>query len=119
MNTRTTLEEPAASPRAEHARSPAVIRVVEMVGVSTEGWEDAVRQAVARASRTVRHLTGIDVVRRSGVVRDGRIAEYHAAVKAAFIVEPAGAAGGGATSGAAATPADDNFGIWGSASDIQ
>lgn len=75
--------------QAEHAQGPAVVRVVEMVGVSTEGWEDAARQVVARASQTLRHITGMDLIRSTAVVRDGRIAEYHAAVKVAFIVEPA------------------------------
>ena len=40
----------------EHADAPAVVRVAEMVGVSTEGWEDAARQVVMRASSTLRHL---------------------------------------------------------------
>ena len=75
--------------QAEHATGPAVVRVAEMVGISTEGWEDAARQVVARAARTIRHITGIDVVRSSAVVRDGRITEYHITAKVAFIVEPA------------------------------
>lgn len=73
----------------EHASGPAVVRVSEMVGVSTKGWEDAARQVVARASQTLRHITGLDVIRNTAVVRDGQIAEYHATVKVAFIVEPA------------------------------
>jgi dodecin len=75
--------------QAEHAEGPAVVRVAEMVGVSTEGWEDAARQVVARASQTLRHITGLDLIRSTAVVRDGRIAEYHATVKLAFIVETA------------------------------
>jgi dodecin len=74
---------------AEHAAGPAVVRVAEMVGISTEGWEDAARQVVARASRTIRHITGLDLVRSTAVVRDGRITEYHVTAKVAFIVEPA------------------------------
>jgi flavin-binding protein dodecin len=75
--------------QTEHARGPAVVRVAEMVGASTKGWEDAARQVVTRASKTVRHVTGLDVIRKTAVVRDGRIAEYHATVKVAFVVEPA------------------------------
>jgi len=74
---------------AEHAAGPAVVRVAEMVGISTEGWEDAARQVVARASRTIRHITGLDLIRSTAVVRDGRITEYHITAKVAFIVEPA------------------------------
>ncbi len=71
----------------EHGKPPAVVRVIEMVGVSSEGWSDAARQAVARASRTLRHITGVDVLKSSAVVRDGKIAEYHVNVKVAFVVE--------------------------------
>jgi len=74
---------------AEHAKGPAVVRIAEMVGVSTKGWEDAAKQVVARASKTIRHITGMDVVRQSAVVCDGKITEYHIAVKVAFIIEPA------------------------------
>jgi flavin-binding protein dodecin len=78
--------------QAEHTPGPGVVRVIELVGVSQEGWADAARQAVARAAQTLRHITGVDVVRQTAVVRDGRIAEYHVDVKLAFIVEPAPAA---------------------------
>jgi flavin-binding protein dodecin len=89
MKTKTAVKEPPETTRAEHAQGPAVVRVVELVGVSAEGWDDAAREVVARASKTVRHITGVDVVRRSGIVRDGRIVEYHTTLKVAFVVEPA------------------------------
>jgi len=77
------------SVHAEHARTPAVVRVVELVGVSDKSWSDAAQQVVARASETLRHITGVDVIRSSAVVRDGKIIEYHVNVKVAFVVEPA------------------------------
>jgi len=73
----------------EHAKSPAIVRVVEMVGVSDKSWSDAAKQVVARASETIRHITGVDVLHSSAVVRDGKILEYHVDVKVAFVVEPA------------------------------
>jgi flavin-binding protein dodecin len=75
--------------RAEHVEGAAVVRVAEMIGVSTKGWDDAARQVVARASRTIRHITGLDLIRATAVVRDGKISEYHVTAKVAFIVEPA------------------------------
>jgi len=74
---------------AEHAKSPAVIRVVELVGVSDKSWSDAAQKVVMRASETMRHITGLDVLHSSAVVRDGKIIEYHVDVKVAFVVEPA------------------------------
>jgi flavin-binding protein dodecin len=73
----------------EHAKTPAVVRVVEMVGVSNKSWSDAAKQVVARASETLRHITGLEVLRSTAVIRDGKILEYHVNVKVAFVVEPA------------------------------
>ena len=71
----------------EHGKAPAVVRVLELVGVSSEGWSDAARQAVARASQTVRHITGLDVLNSSAIIKDGKIVEYHVNVKLAFLIE--------------------------------
>src|SRR6516165_7096986 len=54
----------------EHGKLPAVVRVIELVGVSSEGWSDAARQAVARASQTLRNITALDVVKSSAVVQE-------------------------------------------------
>lgn len=65
-----------------------VINVIELVADSERGWEDAVRQAVAEASRTVRHVTGVEVVNMTASVEDGRVRSYRANVNVAFVVEP-------------------------------
>jgi flavin-binding protein dodecin len=75
--------------QTEHAKAPGVIRIVELVGVSDKSWSDAAQQAVTRASRTLRHITGIDVLNSTAVVRDGKIVEYHVNLKVAFVIEPA------------------------------
>ena len=76
--------------KAEHAAPPAVVRVIELVGVSDKSWSDAAQQAVTRASQTLRHITGLDVVKSSAVVRDGKVTEYHVNVKVAFVIEKGG-----------------------------
>jgi flavin-binding protein dodecin len=68
----------------------AVIKVVELVGTSTQSWQDAVETAVKAASQSVRHITGIDVIRQTATVNEGQIAEYRAAVHVAFRVEEHG-----------------------------
>jgi hypothetical protein len=65
----------------------AVIKVIEVIGTSEKSWEDAVQNALARASKTVRNITGIDVLGFKGVVRDNKIVEYRANLKIAFVVE--------------------------------
>ena len=71
----------------EHAEAPATVRVIELVGVSGKSWSDAAQQAVERASETIRHVTGVDVLHSTGVVRDGKIVEYHVNLKVAFVVD--------------------------------
>jgi flavin-binding protein dodecin len=67
----------------------AVLKVIELVGLSGEGWSAAARAAVAEASRTVRHIENLEVIRSTAVVRDGEIVEYQVRVKLTFRVETA------------------------------
>lgn len=64
-----------------------VIIVREMVGTSPKSWSDAARQAVATASRTVRNIKTVEVLRSSAVVEDGEIVEYHVDLKIGFEYE--------------------------------
>ena len=64
-----------------------VIIIREMVGTSPNSWSDAARQAVATASRTVRNIQSVDVVKSSAVVEDGEIVEYRVDVKIGFEYE--------------------------------
>ena len=70
-----------------------VVNVVELVADSERGWEAAVQSAVEEASRTVRHITGVEVVNMTASVEDGRIKSYRANVNVAFVVEPNRSAG--------------------------
>ncbi|MEM5793647.1 MAG: dodecin family protein [Candidatus Aenigmatarchaeota archaeon] len=65
----------------------AVVKVIEVIGSSEKSWEDAVQNALKRASKTVRNITGIDVLGFKAVVKDNKIAEYRAHMKIAFVVE--------------------------------
>lgn len=63
------------------------IKIIELVGISQQGFSDAVRQAVAEASKSVRGITGVDVMQSSAKVSDGQLTEYHVNVKIAFTIE--------------------------------
>ncbi|MBI2238881.1 MAG: dodecin domain-containing protein [Actinobacteria bacterium] len=65
----------------------AVIKEIDLVGVSTESWRDAAHQALAEAAKTIRGIEGMDVLETSAVVRDGQIAEYHTHVRIKFRIE--------------------------------
>ena len=64
-----------------------VIIIREMVGTSPKSWSDAARQAVATASRTVRNIQTVEVVKSTAVVQDGEIVEYHVELKIGFEYE--------------------------------
>lgn len=67
----------------------SVVKVVELVGQSDKSWEDAVRHAVKEASKTIRHITGVEVLNWTGNVNEnGEIDDYKADVQIAFLVEP-------------------------------
>lgn len=64
-----------------------VVKVVEIIGISPKSFEDAMRQGVARASKTVKNITGLDVLGQTAEVKDGKITEYRVNMKLAFVVE--------------------------------
>ena len=68
-------------------RAVGVIIIREMVGTSPQSWSDAARQAVATASKTVRNIQTVEVVKSSAVVEDGQIVEYRVEVKIGFEYE--------------------------------
>ena len=63
------------------------IKVIEVIGVSTASFEDAVQQAVDKASESISGITGVEVQTMSAKVDDGRITQYRTALKLAFIVK--------------------------------
>lgn len=64
-----------------------VIIIREMVGSSPDSFSDAVRQAVATASRTVRNIREVEVVKSTARVAEGQISEYRVEVKIHFEYE--------------------------------
>jgi dodecin len=65
----------------------AVIKTIDLVGVSAESWRDAANQALKEASRTIRGITGMDVLDTSCTVADGSITEYLTHVRISFRIE--------------------------------
>ncbi|HHX02308.1 MAG TPA: dodecin domain-containing protein [Firmicutes bacterium] len=65
----------------------AVIKVIELVGQSKKGWQAAVQAAVEEAAKTIRHISGVEVLNWTGNVVDGEVVEYKANVKIVFRVE--------------------------------
>ncbi len=70
---------------AEH--ETRVAKVVTIIGTSPESFAQAAAAAVEEASKTLRGITGADVVSMSCGVADGRIVEYRATMNIAFGLE--------------------------------
>ncbi len=58
-----------------------------MIGVSDEGFEHAVQLAVAKAAESINGITGVEVEAFSAKVSDGKVTQYRATVKLAFVVK--------------------------------
>jgi dodecin len=64
-----------------------IARIIEVVGTSEQSFEDAVRQAVLEASKSIRDIRGVDVRHFTCKVRDDAILEWRVDCKIAFGVE--------------------------------
>jgi flavin-binding protein dodecin len=64
-----------------------VVKIIELVGSSPNSWEDATKEAVAKAHESLKDIHGVDVVGYTAVVKDGQITAYRANVKIGFVVE--------------------------------
>ena len=65
----------------------AVIKTIDLVGVSEQSWRDAAQQALSEAAKTIRGIESMDILETSAKVGDGKITEYHTAVRIRFRIE--------------------------------
>ena len=65
----------------------AVVKIVELVGSSSDGWKEATKNALNEAGKTIRNIKSIHVKRCTAKVENNKIVEYRAVVKIAFMVE--------------------------------
>lgn len=79
-----------ARPNSEFSKEGKMERVykkLELVGISEKSFEDAVRNAIEKATKTVHGLAWFEVTEQHGKITDGKITEFQAVVKAAFKVD--------------------------------
>ena len=68
-----------------------VYKIVELVGSSETGLEQAVEVAVNKAAESIRHLRWFEVTQIRGHIEEGRVQHYQVTLKAGFTVEEEGA----------------------------
>ncbi|HEX2484990.1 MAG TPA: dodecin family protein [Myxococcota bacterium] len=65
----------------------AVASVSTITAASPESWQDAIERGFERARKTLRHITGLQVVEEKARVEDGVITEYLVTLRVIFVLE--------------------------------
>jgi flavin-binding protein dodecin len=66
----------------------SVYRVTEVIGVSSESWEAAARNAVETAAKSVRDLRIAEVIRQDVTIEEGSLTNYRVRLGISFKYEP-------------------------------
>jgi flavin-binding protein dodecin len=64
-----------------------VYKTIEITGSSTTSIDDAIRQAIAKASQTVRHLDWFELTQVRGTIADGSVGHLQTTLKIGFRLE--------------------------------
>ena len=65
----------------------AVARVTEITASSSDGWKEAALEGLKRANRTLRGITGMEIISQKAKIEQGKISEYRVRLKITFILE--------------------------------
>jgi dodecin len=65
----------------------AILKVIEVLANSDKGWEDAAKNAVAQAAKSVKNIRSVYINEQSATVDDGKITDYRVNVKITFEVK--------------------------------
>ncbi len=77
----------AALATETQAMADHVYKKIELVGSSPEGIEDAVKNALTRAQKTVRNMRWFEVSETRGYLEEGKIANWQVTLKVGFTLE--------------------------------
>ena len=65
----------------------AVVKVIELLGESEQGWEDASRKVVEEATRTLRGVTSVWIKEFQATVENDRVKNFRVNAKVSFVME--------------------------------
>ena len=65
----------------------AVVKVIELLGESEQGWEDASRKVVEEATRTLRGVTSVWIKEFQATVENDRVKNFRVTAKVSFVME--------------------------------
>lgn len=64
-----------------------VYKLVEVCGTSAKGTDDAIRNAIETAAKTIRHIDWFEVIDTRGHVAEGKVAHFQVTLKIGFRLE--------------------------------
>lgn len=62
-------------------------KLIELVGTSSSSTDEAIRNAIEKASATVKHIDWFQVIESRGHVENGKVAHYQVSLKVGFRIE--------------------------------
>ena len=62
------------------------VKIIEIIGISSKSFDDAIIQALSKASKTINGITGFEVMKQMASVEAGMIKQYRVNIKLAFPV---------------------------------
>ncbi len=65
----------------------SIAKTIEIISSSATSFQDAIDQGIARANRTLDHITGAWIGDQTLRIRDGKISEYRVRMKITFLLE--------------------------------
>jgi flavin-binding protein dodecin len=65
----------------------AVVKVIEVLAESKEGWEAATQEAVTEAAKTVRNIKSVYIKEFQAIVEGSEITNYRVNAKISFVVQ--------------------------------
>ena len=62
-------------------------KILELVGSSTTGTDDAIQNAITQAAKTVKFIEWFEVLETRGHIRDGKVAHFQVTIKVGFRID--------------------------------
>ena len=70
-----------------HTAGAHIYKILELVGSSEKSIEDAVQNAITRASKTIREMKWFEVLETRGHIEGGKVAHYQVTLRVGFTLE--------------------------------
>jgi hypothetical protein len=67
--------------------SDHIYKLIELTGSSTTGSDDAIRNAISKASETVKHMDWFEVLETRGAIKEGGVQYWQVTIKIGFRIE--------------------------------